>query len=424
MNNDIAAQILSMRDDPEALEQLYRTDPAAFEASFHTVFAAEPHALLIRAWGARLASPLEAREPSAPEEGGRLTLGVVIALCAFSGTVAKLPAWFDSIDAEKFYTRNLPIVVLASLAAYFTARRRQSWPRLVAIASAFLVGGIVINSYPSGPAHRMSDSVALACLHLPLFLWTIVGVAFAAADWRQAESRIAYLRFNGEMLITAALIQIAGTLMTGITIALFSVIGLNISKWYVNWVVVYGGCSLPIVATHLAISRGRRIALAPIIARIFSPLALATLIVYLVAMAVQRHSPYADREFLLVFNVMLVCVLGIAVFCISQRRTNRFFDLTIWALVCVALIIDGVALSAILLRLASYGFSPNRTVTLVTNVLVLANLVLILVTFTRPAVQSLPEAQRTKRAIAGFLPVYSAWAGVVACVLPFLFGFR
>lgn len=369
-----------------------------------------------------------ARSSDAPANAsGRATIGFIILLCAIAGTIAKLPAWFSSANPEEFYPRNLGFAILAPITAYFIARQTIGWLRVCLIAATFVICAIVINLYPpitTGKPVVASDSLALACLHLPLFLWTIAGFAFCGREWRDPNVRIGFLRLNGEALINTALISIAGALMTAITIALFAAIKLDIARWYLNWVVVYGACSAPIVAVHLAISRRRRIAMAPLLARIFSPLALITLSVYLIAIAIQRRSPYADREFLLIFNVMLVCVLAIAVFCICERRANRFFDLTILFLVCVAVIIDAIALSAIVLRLSSYGFTPNRTVTLVSNLLVLANLLAIAATFTRPALRALQEAKATEKWIARFLPVYSAWTAVVVFVLPALFRFR
>lgn len=420
-------RILQLANQPEELERLYRENPAAFAAAIPRVLAANSDAILLRAWQARLQpAPVSASAEPAESESSRALLWFVIALCLIAGTIAKLPGFFGWEHAERFYSRNVPFFVLPAIAAYFIARQALSWRRVSVIAVSVIAAAIAINAYPGETfaARGNSDSITLASLHLPLFLWTVAGLAFAGADWRTTDVRIGYIRLTGEIIINLALLAITGMIVTGVTIALFSLIQLYISEWYFSWVVVYGACSGPIIAAHLAVTRARRVGLAPLLARVFSPVALVTLIVYLAAMAVQRRSPYGDREFLLVFNVMLVCVLGIAVFCICERVGRRWSDRTIWLLVLVALIIDAVALSAIVLRLASYGFSPNRTVTLVTNLLILANLVAILATFARTAWRGHGDAGATRNWIARFLPVYGAWTAIVVFVLPLAFGFR
>ena len=83
------------------------------------------------------------------------------------------------------------------------------------------------------------------------------------------------------------------------------------------------GLASPIVATFIirslpAISDK----LAPTIARIFSPLVLITLFVYLIFMVVNGKDPYNDREFLLVFNLLLLGVMAIVVFTVDGDIIN------------------------------------------------------------------------------------------------------
>jgi hypothetical protein len=269
-----------------------------------------------------------------------------------------------------------------------------------------------------------SDSNYLAGLHLPFFLWAVAGAAFVGARWRDSEARITYLRLTGETIIYFALIIISGAIMTGITIGLFEAIKLEIADWYFRWIVIYGACSAPIVGVHLALTRTRAgLTIAPLIAKIFSPLAFITLVIYLGAMIVQHRNPYSDRQFLVVFNVMLLSVLAIAVFNICERQPSRFSDAVLLALLLVALIIDSVALSAIVYRLASFGVTPNRTATLIVNLIVFVNLLGILISFAPSALRKI-ENGSARRWIARFLPIYAVWTAIVVFVLPFIFRFR
>jgi hypothetical protein len=86
----------------------------------------------------------------------------------------------------------------------------------------------------------------------------------------------------------------------------------------------------------------------------------------------------------------------------------------------VTLLIDLWALSAIVFRLASYGFTPNRVVVLGANAVILVHLVLVF-RAQLGFVRGTAGVERSLRAAADYLPVYAAWALVVCFVLPFVF---
>lgn len=418
MPNEIGKRIVDLAADPDALEELYREHPVRFSEGLPVALAADPTAILLRAWRARLAVNRVAERSSVRSDA---RLWFVVALCAVGCFLAKLPAIFPRLDKESFYERNFSFFILPALAAYFIGFQKVSWRRAAVIVILFLAAAIAINGYP-WKAGLQSDSSNLACLALPLFLWSIVGWAYGNTRWSDPNLRIGFLRLNGEAIINCALILITGALLTGITLGLFAAIHLDVDEWYFNWIVICGLVSAPIVAMHLAIVRAQRAPLAPLLARIFTPLALLTLLIYLGAMAWEHRSPFSDREFLIVFNVMLVAVLGLVVFDLCERKANRFLDLNVLALIAVALVIDLVALSAIGARLSKLGFSPNRTVTLGTNLLVLVNLLGILASFWRE--HRAREAVATKMWIARFLSIYGAWTAVIAFLLPWVFRFR
>jgi len=86
-------------------------------------------------------------------------------------------------------------------------------------------------------------------------------------------------------------------------------------------------------------------------------------------------------------------------------------------------VVDGVALSGIISRLAEYGVSPNRLAALGMNILLLANLVLLGLGYAR-----FIRRRLTYQTIVGvqmrYLPVYTVWAAFVVIAFPPLFGFR
>ena len=130
---------------------------------------------------------------------------------------------------------------------------------------------------------EQKDSIILAYLHLPVFLWVLVGLAFTGNEYPLGGARLAYLKFNGEFAILYASMAISGMLLTALTMQLFTFVGMDISELYFKNVVLFGAASLAIVASYL-VSRNLKLAknIAPYIAKIFSPLVLITLVVYLV----------------------------------------------------------------------------------------------------------------------------------------------
>lgn len=216
-------------------------------------------------------------------------------------------------------------------------------------------------------------------------------------------------------------------MLSGLTMALFDLIKVRIEDWYLRNVVVYGVVGAPLVAT-LMVDRlvGERLKLAPLVARIFSPLFLVMVTAYLVVVAVQQKSPYTDREFLIAFNGLLLVVLGLSILVIAERRPGAragFFDYVTIGLVLVTLAIDVIALSAIVFRLHSYGFTPNRITVLGANLIAFVHLVGILANYAR-LLWRRADAAALETWIARYLPVYTAWSLFVAVALPLLFRFR
>jgi len=128
-------------------------------------------------------------------------------------------------------------------------------------------------------------------------------------------------------------------------------------------VVIVGAVSVPIVATY--ITKNYTVLtnkIAPIIANIFSPLVLLTAIIFLVALIISGKDPYNDREFLLIFNVMLLGVMAVIVFSISETSATgkqKFNELILFVLSIITVIIDLIALSAIFYRLGTFGITPT-----------------------------------------------------------------
>ncbi|WP_205503122.1 DUF4153 domain-containing protein [Rufibacter psychrotolerans] len=411
-------QILSNLQNPRQLEKLYRGNAAPFKREFSGLYPELKGNLLADYWHERLTY-----ESDDISWGTRREFWFVAIAALLAGLCAKLPTFFP-LDEEFFYPRNIGFLVFPFLAAYFAWKNQVSPGKLAFLGAVFLVCLVYINLLPHNPA---SDTLVLACLHLPLLLWVVLGVAYAGDELQDYRKRLSFLRFNGDLAVMSAMLVIAGGIMTGITIGLFALIGFKIEKFYFEYVVVFGLPAVPLVAAFLTQTNPQLVnKVSPVIARIFSPLVLVMLVIYLGAIVFSGKDPYNDRDFLLLFNVLLIGVMALIFFSVAESSAKEKSGSAVWVLLLlsiVTVVVNGIALSAISFRISEWGITPNRVAVLGGNVLILVHLLLVTVmllkTLTRKA--ALTEVGR---AIALYLPVYFVWTIVVVFLFPLLFGFR
>jgi hypothetical protein len=409
-------------NSPEKLEQLYHDDRNAFESGFEELYPGLEKSELSRYWKIRLdynKIPERIKKTFWPD------IYILISVCLITGFLIKIPDIFRVSLTEIFYMKNAGIIVFFGLTLYITLTNKIfELKRLLPLCAAFLVMTLYVNLLPST---TNSDSINLVYVHLPLLLWSIFGFVFIDFNLKDEIRRIEFIRYNGDMAILMAIMVISGGILTGITIGLFEAIGLKIQEFYMKNVVIVGAVSVPIVATYIIKNyKSLTNKIAPVIAGIFSPLVLLTAIVYLVALAVTGKDPYNDRNFLLIFNVMLLGVMAVIVFSVSETSTirkQRFNEFILFFLSIITAIIDLIALSAIFYRLGTFGITPNRLAVLGSNILILVNLILLIkdlynVNFKKALIK---EVELT---IAKYLPVYLVWILFVIIGIPLIFGMK
>ena len=416
-------QIKQHIDNPEQLEKLYRADKTGFEKSFFAIYDEIASSNVAAFWKARLDYR---HQPDSKLSIQKTAVFFLILTCLITGFLVKLPQLFNfEPDSIFYYEKNMGSIILLGLSIYvFLTKRPINYKHLLTSVLIFGAATIYINLLP---LNKDSDSINLAYMHLPLFLWCVYGLIFINFDTRDKFKRIDYIKYNGDVAILSAIILIAGGILTGITLGLFSAIDLNIEQFYFDYIVIWGLVSAPIVATYIiktfpALTNK----IAPIIATIFSPLVLITLTVYLISVFITGQDPYNDRDFLIVFNLMLLGVMAIIVFSASETSAQirqRFSAITLFLLSVVTLMVDLIALSAIVYRLGEFGFTPNRTVVLGSNLLIFGHLVLIMIALFKVAFKG-KEMTSVELTIAQYLPAYTVWTIFVTFELPFIFGLK
>ena len=411
-------KILLDIDDAEQLEKLYRSDSSTFKETFLLLYPEIKEEKLAQFWHARLA--YDRSEISWGEKNDWI---FVIVASLLAGLIAKTPAIFN-IKPEFFYTRNIGFIVFPALASYFIWKRNIPTPRILFTAAAFILAAIYINFLPDWPTN---DTINLACLHLPFLLWALLGFNYVGDDLSSDERRLDFLRFNGDFLILSGILVIIGALFTAIVIGLFKAIGIKIEGFYFDYLAVFAGAALPILATLITQSNPSLVnKVSPVIAKITSPLVLMMLLIYLGAVLFSDKDPFNDRNFLLVFNLLLLGVMAIILFSLAETSKDHekpWSLMILFALSVVTMVVNGIALTAILFRISEWGITPNRLAILGANFLMLANLGFIAYRLFNRVIKK-DENSSVENAITNFLPIYILWAMLVVFVFPLLFNFR
>ncbi|HEX6725475.1 MAG TPA: permease prefix domain 1-containing protein [Gaiella sp.] len=353
---------------------------------------------------------------------GWLDALVLAIAAAVAIQVARLAAGFPD-DDPTWLARNLGLLVLPFLAAYFARRRQLDVRGWLATAAPFAVAAVVINLYPYDAD---SDTEILVALHLPVVLWFVVAFPYMGGTLRSHESRMNFVRFTGEWFIYYVLIALGGGVLMGLTAGILQPTGADVDR-IAQWVMPSGAAGAVVVAAWLVESKQRVIEnMAPVLSMLFTPLFAVMLAGAAVVYAVTGLGDAFDRELLSVFDALLLVVLGLVLYGLSAREPSTspsWMDAVQLVAVVFALALDALVLGAMVARIGDLGFTPNRTAALGLNLVLLVNLAGAAALSAR-FLRRRSTLHRLERWQTAYLPVFALWAAVVVVVLPPVFGFR
>ncbi len=360
--------------------------------------------------------------PSTPEDGHRpmRELGVVLALAV--GAALAVRAGVEWLD-ELRLVLNAPLLVLPFLTAYFAWKRQVTTRVVAALLEPFALAAAVVNAYPFD---ENGSTVVIAVIHTPIVLWFAVGVAYVGGAWRSDRRRMDFIRFTGEWVVYMVLLALGGGVLIGLTVGTFNALGMD-PEWFIaEWVAPMGAAGAVLVAAWLVEAKQNVVEnIAPVLTRVFTPLTNVMMLALLGAFTTIRSFTAVDRDLLILMDLVLVLVLGLLLYAISARdpqaRPGAFEWLQL-VLVVSAVVVDLLMLVVMLTRIAEFGFTANKTVALGLNLVLLVNLVW--------SARIGVDVVRGRRGFAvlerwqtQYLPVFGAWAALVALAIPPIFGF-
>lgn len=345
---------------------------------------------------------------------GWRALGIAIGV----GILIRIAVMLDLTDGT--YARNASLLVFAPLAAYFAWKRVLGARPLFVLGSLVLAFGVLANVYNFGENDPL---LILTALHLPVVLWLAVGVAYAGDRWRDAAGRLDFVRFSGELAIYFALIALGGAVLVGSMAMIFEAIGVDIDAYLGGWLPSLAGGAIVIAAWLVEAKQSVIENMAPVLSRLFTPLVILVLTTFLGIALAQGGGLSIARDALLAFDLLLLFVLALVLYSLSARDRAAAID---WSdrlqfmLLIAALLVDTVALAAILTRITEWGFTPNRAAVLGINLILLVNLLGSAALYFR-LLRGRASVATLERWQAAYLPVYAGWAAVVVIVFPLLF---
>ncbi|MGX5694912.1 permease prefix domain 1-containing protein [Agromyces soli] len=391
--------------------------------------------------GPGASAPLEASAP--PRRAHPRSLPLALALGVAAGLAVKAPAvvGVGLDDDPTFYLRNIGLLVLPFLAAYFAWRRRLSIRAIALVAGAFAAVALALDLYPfgadasAGTAPEDAVSVAgavtsatelIAAAGALVVLWLAVGLAYAGGDWRGDRARMDFVRFSGEWFVYYVLIALGGGALSLLTVAVFASIGVDVMPFVSEWVLPCGAAGAVLVAAWLVEAKQRVIEnIAPVLTKVFTPLFTLMMLALIAAALVQWNLVDDGRELLIAFDVVLVVVLALLVYSLSARdplQPPGWFDRLQFVMLASALVLDAIVLTAMIGRIGEFGLSPNKAASLGLNLILLANLAgaaWLQLGFLRGR-RGFGALERWQ---TQYLPAFLAWAAVLVFAFPPLFAF-
>ena len=413
MENEIKINI----NNPKQLEKLYREHKGIFTTAFNTVFQELRDEPAAQAWHERLNYKDES-----VFWGSKNEILFIVVAAFVGGLIAKMPSLLG-IEYDVYMSKNIGFVVFPILTLYFIWKQQLAMTKFILPLILFIGSAIFVNSLPY---NEKSSTFILTLMHLPIFLWAILGYVFIGGDLKNNQKKIAFLKFNGNFVIMTGLIFISGMFFTGITIALFELLKIDIKDFYFQQIAVWGLAAIPMLSTFLVQNNPELVnKVSPTIARIFTPIIFITLLVFLITLIYTGMNIYNDRNFLLLFNILLIGVMAIILFSLTEVTNNASSKINLIILLGLALltiIANAIALSAISFRLSEFGLSPNRLAVLGANLLMFAHLLVVSYGLIKN-LNGKATLQDVEAKIALFIPVYAVWAAFIAFALPFIFQF-
>lgn len=382
---------------PQILEDLYQTNKKPFAEIIKGMHEQES-SLIIQYWHARLFYKPPNEKSNAKKY---IFTGLLILLAWLPVRLLFLDFFKDSI----YLFRAVPVVISCSLSLFFLFGSLD-FKKMVLSLLPNLIAYSYIILLPGGGG---SQSVNNAFYFMFVLLWFFVLFSHSSCNIGKLNFD-GFIEKCGEAMVWSVIFIIGGAMIVVLSFVLFDSIGMKVMDFYWENIVPLGLVASPFVSL-LVIEKSNRTKLSVIIANVFLPLILISFMAFGIMSVFNSSRLYEDRELIMVYNVMMVVVIGVLVFTGINNINNKIVNVCSCVLMPLTIVLNCVGIAAVVLRLSSYGITPNRVTLLGTNLIMLGHLIYMVF---------LKIKQNPGRNPAYF-PLYFLWAVFVVFVFPFIF---
>jgi hypothetical protein len=220
-----------------------------------------------------------------------------------------------------------------------------------------------------------------------------------------------------------------------VTFGLFQALGIDLPVITQRLLIAGGAGMIPVLAVAIAYDptrppseqsfEGGLIRLLGLLLRLFLPLTLAVLVVYVCIVPFYFWRPFENRDVLIIYNAMLFAVMALLLGATPYTLTDiglmqqRWLRRGIVAVAALAGIVSIYALAAITYRTVQEGLTPNRVTFIGWNLINTGLLAYLLLNQVGKDATTWLRAVQQTLGIGALL--YAAWSTLVVFGLPWLF---
>lgn len=446
----LKAKIEQFRDAPEGLERLFRDAKNAgdlhdFKRALAEIFADSPDDLLLAAWAYRLdLQPVasDGKDTAIDQWASRRwPVAIVISLC-----LGFIYAYFADATMYNTYPAS-PNPRLDAAWSWFGWAPAAAWATLAYLALVdgrperrrfYLYTGLGVAGLALVAASLFwgaeGDIHNLVVLHLPFLVWAMVGAGLSLGVRQPARQFFSYIVKSIEVLLTAFIYLFAGMIFTGLTLGIFSVLGVNLPERWQILIPGWGVGVIPVIAVASVYVANRPpvrqdlgagpASILRVVARLILPLAIGVLVVYAGFVATNFWRPFREREVLLVYNATVLALIALLTYVVpgpdeeTGRTQSKWLHSGLLAASVLTFLLNSYSLAALVSRAVNSGLTPNRHAGLGWNVATLLMLGILIWSLLRSDPDSWPES--FSRWFGRAIALTFAWSLWVIFVLPFV----
>jgi hypothetical protein len=392
------------------LELLHLKDPIKFEETMLNLLDFEKNNLLLSAWIQKI------KEKKKKPTEKKLSFVITVILGLVTSILIREIFSFNSYSSLDLSFRLGFALFAIGFSFLIMSLRKQNIKvtKLVLIAIGFFIlFFIFIPEIEFSKTDILKNDLwMLSFFHIPFIIWSLVGCLYISNSIYIPQVRINFIEFNGNLLITYLATMVIGIVLTLIALSLYSIIGLEIRNAEA-WIATVGSIFSFFVSGFIAelyFNDLRK--LLPFLLKSFSVLTLIFLLIFIFYLLGTIHSLFDTKSNLIVLNLFSIFTIFLMTFLISDdTRIGRYHFLD-WILVAILLFsfsLSSISLVGGIIWIAEKGFSPFRFDSVIFNLLILANISLLIKNYFQ-IYQRKNDFSSLKKTQASFLLVYSFYA--------------